>query len=648
MFTRNQEEPQQQLPQPVPVARKSSARMQYKAIAARPPPPPAPAAPTAEQPAVSAAQGGSQLPVPVAGEQSAADLTSLFSLDADDSLIQELLAGIPATAWLPTDPLTSEDWFPDPSSSIITHDNPQPATSAYAASDPAGPAAAGQAGGEQTLDAAASSHPSATTPDARLLASVRAQRETPLISRHSARRGNPLHGFAKKHGIGYAVGNQTALLSPELLSSSPPKARQLRQNPYKYYSPPKHLLPRASKGKRGRNLQLGAQPPHLRSEQPQAADSRAARASAKWEIAQDKRLLRGVRLRRWKDGAAAAARDPSRFGGEDWGSIAEGVNAGGGVFRSARQCRRRWAVMHAHLGATIMDFVDCTPTPQSSAHSTPAAPGGLTPRTVAAAAGGDRAAVPRHVRNLQLAALPKSSPPLAPRLPESDASTGDAAQPQLPSSSPQLPPAGATVDLQSLSMERRWETPAYCQLLADIVQALTSPDSQAAAVVRRHLADSRPKPPANAAPARATPTSTGGKSAGKAAAAGQSARAPVRPQPQPRIQPRAGQATGVRVPSGSLPQPSTLPALAARPAVGADPPVASAPTPAAGAASAAPALAAQPVPDLGSIDQDMNMYLEFIQSLAKDKIDLNSAWTSLFDNGGSTALPLQPGAAAPS
>ncbi|KAJ2133259.1 hypothetical protein GGF48_000335 [Coemansia sp. RSA 921] len=596
---------------------------------------------------------------------STADLTSLFSLDADDSLIQELLAGIPSTAWLPTDPLTSEDWFPDPSSSIITQDTPQqvsgfsvghatPTLALQAGSSVQPSMASLTAPDTSALDVATSMHAS-VTPDTRLLANMRAKRETPLMSR-SSKRSNPLHGFAKKHGVGYAVGNQMALISPELLSSSPPNSKQLRQNPYKYYSPPKHLLPRSTSQK-GRNLMFGKS--HPLSDQPNpvqhksvlqsqlASGSRATQGVVKWEIAQDKQLLCGVRFQRWKNGASA--RDPNQFTATDWEQIAECVNAAG-VVRSARQCRRRWAVMHAHLGATIMDFVDSTPTPQSSAHNTPV-PASVTPRK---SIGDMGAPVPRHVRNLQFAGLPKSSPPLMPtglRPRESAVSV---------QSSPVLP-ALASIDLETLDLEKRWTTPAYCQLLTDIVQALTNPDSQAAAAVRKHMGGGLKTPARAVAEPRAATTSKASKTP-----------RPLAPS-QPRIQPRTSQAKNMRVVSGSsthTPASSVLPAIAAKPApvtkkqakaaVSSQSPAILTQRPAAAtqrsaavtqkpvvapqlaiagsAPTTAPINSVMQAADMGAIDQDMNMYLEFIQSLTKDQIGLSSAWNTLFDG----TLPLNP------
>ncbi|KAJ1999459.1 hypothetical protein H4R26_005057, partial [Coemansia thaxteri] len=198
---------------------------------------------------------------------------NVFTLDGDDKLIQELLAGIPSSAWLPTDPLTSDDWFLDPGSSVITHDSifqlPGPPSLAPRHSDnptlstPRAVSAAGQSNAtampenNKFLEATAGAAGLQTTSDTRVLAGVRPKRDTPLLSGRPAR-GNPLSGFAKKHGVGYAVGNQVAILSPALLSSSPPSARQIRENPYKYYSPPKptHRAQLKTAQLKGRNLML--------------------------------------------------------------------------------------------------------------------------------------------------------------------------------------------------------------------------------------------------------------------------------------------------------------------------------------------------------------------------------------------------------
>ncbi|KAJ2847203.1 hypothetical protein IWW36_003972, partial [Coemansia brasiliensis] len=703
----------------------NTAQIKYKAIAARPPLQPK-QTPPVSQPNSTQLSNLANGQTTVNSEQSAAELTSLFSLDADDSLIQELLAGIPSTAWLPTDPLTSEGWFPDPSSSIITqetqqgHSIDQPAISAVgSATVPASERSTAEnlattsrvlstsSSMTKTLDAA-SSRLSNAAPDARLLASVRSKRETPLISRHNAKRNNPLHGFAKKHGIGYAVGNQMAIISPELLSSSPPKPKQLRQNPYKYYSPPKHLLPRTKGQMKGRNLMLGSKSPlaastrHTQPSQSSEADQRSQRKAstlreqsqtpasesagysrksyAKWEISQDKRLIGGVRFQRWKSGPVP--RDPGQFTISDWESISKCVN-GSGINRSARQCRRRWAVMYAHLGATIMDFVDSTPTPQSSAHSTPVPPSGLTPRNAEVDSGKSAAPVPRHVRNLQLAGLPKSSPPLAPMSQPADSQQQQQQQRQLceteESRSPDLNNAFTgeiPVDLQSLDLDKRWSLPGYCQLLADIVSALTDSDSQAAKIVRKYAAASNVRPDtagiksqlSEPKSSKADVESSGDQQPLQLQSAlGQ--QKPVHRQPQTNPSSGSNILPGNQMPPSSN---GTLPTLVAKslPIPNQQTGTLLASTSGQEAASlaaqqplaiAGPSLTNEALPanapvqgmkaDLATIDQDMSMYLEFIQSLTKDQVYLGSAWDSFFDattsnallpgaNGSSAALPV--------
>ncbi|KAJ2755369.1 hypothetical protein H4S06_003430, partial [Coemansia sp. BCRC 34490] len=421
--------------------------------------------------------------------------------EADDLLIQELLAGIPSTAWLPTDPLTSEGWFTDPLSSLIVQETAQPLTEQQATvagtsnlfqeagvssrpghslADDSGSSFAflqpglatdmlsnheipgGLASSTNLVDAVGQQ--SQTTPDARLAANLRSKKETPLISRTSAKKGNPLSGFAKKHGIGFPVGNQMAILSPALLSSSPPNAKQLRTHPYKYYSPPKPTQRPPHNQTKGRNLLLGRNSPLRIQENPPSASNdmrpanrllssqkdmhmkhmdssggprssrvgsiasvstststhasinvsnnpRGARVGVKWEIALDKLLLRGVRQQRWLD--FTKPRDPNRFSAHDWDIISQGITQGSAVVRNSRQCRRRWAVMHAHLGTAIMDFVDSAPTPQSSAQPTPTSHGELTPDSRINDQQHPRVA-PSHMRNLRLADLPMSSPPFMP------------------------------------------------------------------------------------------------------------------------------------------------------------------------------------------------------------------------------------------
>lgn len=389
-----------------------------------------------------------------------------FVFDAEDEkFIQELLAGIPSggATWLPpTDPLTSEGWFPDPTSSVITQDSffqPPPTTTTDTAT-------AGN------LEAAAANANHKQTPDGRLMATVRSTttKTTPLRSSSTSKRHNPLNGFAKKHGVGYPVGNQLALVSPALLSSSPPSARQLRQDPYKFYSPPQ-------KQPKQQSSSSSSQP----STQQQGGEKKkqkdvatAANNNIKWEISQDKLLLRGVRQQRWlldgkqySPGALVDARDPSQFTTSDWERIARGVSAGAGQTRTGKQCRRRWAMIHMHLGTSIMDFVDSKPTPQSSTRTTPAAN----------QVGGGPVASRNAGRNLRLAELPHSSPPI-PRPP-----------PAVTSKPPKEPEPKQTSEILvdgKLDVEKRWDMPLYCQLLADVVQAISDPQSQAAQVARKH------------------------------------------------------------------------------------------------------------------------------------------------------------------
>ncbi|KAJ2077694.1 hypothetical protein H4R24_004976 [Coemansia sp. RSA 988] len=616
--------------------------------------------------------------------------SELASFDADDTLIQELLAGIPSTAWLPTDPLTSEDWFPDPSSSVITQDYPL-----QTVSQPASEAAFQHSGAETPVgNTAAAAETFAKTPiigssqaptvgcgnkdlpiglGARQTGNARAKQSTPGSSRRSSsnaqQRTNPLSGFAKKHGIGYAVGNQMAILSPELLSSSPPKRKQLMQNPYKYYSPPKPLLPRPSSQTKGRNLGLGTRA--SRPSQPTlAAAAQAAQRQrtgersgvAKWAITQDKLLLRGVRLQRWRHGTA---RDPSRFAGSEWEQISQEVTRGG-VARSARQCRRRWAVMYQHLGNAIMDFVDSTPTPQSSTQSTPALPAGINSGTADSGAQGG----PRYARNLQLSNLPQSSPPLV---------TGGREG---------MPAELAPLDLQSLNIDDRWSTPAYCQLLADVVQALTNPQSKAADVVRRHVSQTDTH---NNNPSELTQGSSSKQADAMASRLVGESVVPSIINGGSLLPPRTSgnapsgqlctnlQNNPSTVASSSLTMPSKPKAALVRPGVriqSSEPlrstsfdthvaasggmdiqtPLITAESTLA-SAGATSGVTSQPVVsgegmglatgslDMGVGDQDLSVYLEFIQSLTSDQIDLNSAWTSLLDDStGNNVASLVSGA----
>ncbi|KAJ2157162.1 hypothetical protein GGF46_004706 [Coemansia sp. RSA 552] len=621
------------------------------------------------------------------------DLTDLFSLDnADNQMIQELLARIPSTAWVPTDPLTSEGWFPDvaPPETVLGSQTQPPdgSSEAYLASDPASlstnasalktadtgmrnmlPAAVPnnaaleatkrrsirprKGAKSTTLDAASSSQLPHATPDARLLASVRSKRgETSLISRGSgAKRGNPLRGFAKKHGVGYAVGNQMAVISPELLSPSPPNARQLRTNPYRYYSPPKHSFPRSAVAKtKGRNLMLGKALPKQQSAEPQkqAATSRGAsviQPRSKWVITQDKLLLHGVRLLRWKDGSPP--RDPGRFTATDWEGIAEGVNAAG-VVRSARQCRRRWAVMHAHLDTAIMDFVDSTPTPQSSAQSTPVAP----PDSACSNTAGVGPSALRHRRNLDLANLPKSSPPLPPTVPGQDA-----LGPPNDRGPSQDQPQGASklgssesFDLQELNIEGRWSEPAYCQLLADVVQAITNPGSEAAAVVRRRMSGLEP--------------AEGSVPRGVSKGAAEVLRQLVEPKSQPA---KAASVPTSRLPSAAVPDLSSLlpicttattattTAAMAQESTGISAPLLVS-TVAEAVVTAQPAMAASTLGmaggmtrttddvDLGNIDQEVDVYTEFLRQLGIGQGTLDNELQSLF---GEASMSLASGAPVP-
>ncbi|KAJ2714965.1 hypothetical protein H4R19_001457 [Coemansia spiralis] len=727
MFVRSQEERQSGVAAPVDGA------------AARPKGAPQRASTTSEQsrqPLDAWFAGG-------VAEMPPAEPCGLFSLEADDSLIQELLAGIPSTAWLPTDPLTSEDWFPDPSSSVITQDYSvrsaeqpcmdaageetllrvaataraehanslassmgtlplPPPPSADASSSGAGASSSSSAaktprlGAVNSLDAT-SSQALHATPDARLMAGVRSKRGTPLMSRNGPKRGNPLSGFAKKHSIAYPVGNQMAILSPELLSSSPPNAAQLRKNPYKYYSPPKHLGPRpAAAQAKGRNLMLGSRGPRATQLQPHPAVARrqravsgasthsaqshtttdgvpgaqlrlgdAARNAAKWDIGQDKLLLRGVRYHRWRDGLPA--RDPSRFVTDDWEQIAVVVSAGG-MPRSARQCRRRWAVMYSHLGSAIMDFVDSTPTPQSSAQSTPA------PHGSAASGAPPTGPPPRHARNLQLAALPQSSPPLAPGAalgcdavgrPPPAVSARPAAPHEPKDSTPllSLPPnlgldlasllAPAEADLQSLDVANRWAAPGYCQLLTDIVHAITNPGSRAADVVRNGVATTakvpaeQPTHPPGAAASKkakskAVVPTTGGGAPGDLVAelSGMLSRASAMSGSQGI--PHSAMPRAAGVPADQL---SVLQSLGPHASTVLPGPLAAVSS-TVGTMTAHPAAGVEGALDLATSDQDMSVYMEFIRSLTADPNDLGGAWSSLFEDPGSSRLSLGAGTGA--
>ncbi|KAJ1890045.1 hypothetical protein LPJ66_007703, partial [Kickxella alabastrina] len=719
-----------------------------------------------------------------------------LTLSEEDSLIQELLAGIPSTAWFPTDPLTSDGWFADPSSSVITQDNlfhytnlpkesgthhvsgksqtqqleqqlqqlqqqqlqqqqlqqqqqqlqqqklqqlqqlqqvqqpqqphqtlqyQQPvslqASSAsnmtnlhakdlldlHALLAEASPAS-GSSSGATSLTAAAASMLTSGAGNQQLtthsnaksqLLSARSKRGSRLLSRGgAAQKGHPLDGFASKHAIGYPVGNQMmSFLSPALLSSSPPNAKQLRTNPYKYYSPPKHThRPLVADHSKARNLMHGLTAPTAPAAAPDTPtqqqsqlppSSSAAPASipvalapnaqkrarsntkgVKWDISQDRLFLRGVRHQRWQVGNPG--RDPDQFTSDDWDSIAQNVTSGG-VTRSARQCRRRWTVMHAHLGATIMDFVDSNPTPQSSAQSTPMSTTSQTPMSKQRP--GMAAGIPQHIRNLQLANLPMSSPPFMPsfaRVQESESGCSSS----VPFSSPQHNPveepalhsspkpvsSPKMVSLDSVDVDRRWQSPAYCQLLADVVQALSNPQSQAAEVVRKcskattattktrtaaeeytgadntfvptallpevSLADTAPLAPL--APATvskgmfvSTATSIGMQDTPNLAALHS---IPVR-------------VTGARSRVGSMGNPvMPVPQLDIK-----STPVAA--TSAAGTDFGS-VLGNNLLPaklDIGALDPDSNIYNQFLQSLVNTQLDLNSNWSAIFGDPSAAA-----------
>ncbi|KAJ2427348.1 hypothetical protein GGF41_001718, partial [Coemansia sp. RSA 2531] len=617
----------------------------------------------------SASAAESSVGLVSAPQQATTDLSgpnAFAALDADDRLIQELLAGIPASAWLPTDPLTSEDWFLDPGSSVFTHDNifppatqqqqqqqPPPLPASSSSSHIPGAFSALLTSGQPTtstippnstsLDAAAAG--SHQAPDMRVLAGVRQKRDTPLLSGRPAK-GNPLSGFAKKHGVGvgYAVGNQVAILSPALLSSSPPSAKQLRQNPYKYYSPPKPVprsQPKSAQSK-GRNLMLGATSKstakHAASSPVKTTGAAAGNArmerpgAVKWEIAQNKALLSGVRQLRWGTRAgghrtAEEARDPSRFVEDDWERIAREVSLTGAQ-RSARQCRRRWAWLHVHLGSSIMEYVDTSPTPQSSAQTTP-----VVPRETEGA--------PTHIRNLRLADLPRSSPPIHPvRLRESRVdSTPDVSVPNTPALDP----------LKERGAESRWDDPAYCQLLADVVQALSDPQSRAAKVVRMFA------PEIAATKAVSTPAPTPIPDSAVAPApifiSAASSSTPAVPPPvgshdlgTQQLMPHLMLAPPVAM---SMPPFSDLPAIAnlvtssAMPLFTSDhhsarlsntPLILPSATKSPAVTAVADDLASH-----GPMDQDLNVYMQFLQSLTNDQIDLGNAWSTLFEGAGGNA-----------
>ncbi|KAJ2554788.1 hypothetical protein EV175_002473 [Coemansia sp. RSA 1933] len=679
----------------------------------------------------------------------------MLPFEADDLLIQELLAGIPSTAWLPTDPLTSEGWFNEPVSSLISQDSAAThsqkghssadiisslehsstvATNSALASLQQGLMADALSCQQETVNSplastslvGASGQSAQATPDARLMASLRAKKDTPLISRHNAKKGNPLSGFAKKHGIGFPVGNQMAILSPVLLSSSPPNAKQLRTHPYKYYSPPKPSQRPSQNQTKGRNLLLGRNSPlriqastrhaskdgrlieaastgqmgvsgtepgddprsnHAISVTSASAHSNAnsssnpgaTRIGIKWEIAQDKLLLRGVRQQRWMD--ITKPRDPNRFLGNDWEVISQGVTIGSDVVRSARQCRRRWAVMHSHLGTAIMDFVDSAPTPQSSAQSTPVPRGGLTPDSRLNDSKPTNAA-PSHVRNLRLASLPMSSPPFIPasgRPRDADTNSPARGSDELvdctQKTSHTQPSTHATdttasssdpvrmlgfLGLDPANPSKRWSSPAYCQFVTDVVQALSNPDSEAAAVVQRYAqpAGSALHTTTDSASVTSLPTATplfslaDKSSDGNAITSGSSRRGsqamPSRLQQQIPAVRGMNETLGkvISTPRSISVDSANLPASAVKPvALGKTQDVVSlgqrlGTLCAADQISKDSATAAGALPnetDTNPMDQDLSVYLEFLQSLTNEQGSLDTAWTTLFDDPRSSS-----------
>ncbi|KAJ1899270.1 hypothetical protein LPJ66_002225, partial [Kickxella alabastrina] len=715
-----------------------------------------------------------------------------LTLSEEDSLIQELLAGIPSTAWFPTDPLTSDGWFADPSSSVITQDNlfhytnlpkesgthhvsdksqtqqleqqlqqlqqqqlqqqqlqqqqlqqlqqfqqlPQPqqphqplqyqqpvslqASSAanmpnlhakdlldlHAFLAEASPAP-GSSSSATSLTATAASmltsgarnqqlttHSNAKS---QLLSAARSKRGSRLLSRGgAAQKGHPLDGFASKHAIGYPVGNQMmSFLSPALLSSSPPNSKQLRTNPYKYYSPPKHThRPLVADHPKARNLMQGLATPaapapapdvptQQQSQLPPSSSTapasipvtltphaqqraRSNTKGVKWDISQDRLFLRGVRHQRWQVGNPG--RDPDQFTSDDWDSIAQNVTSGG-VTRSARQCRRRWAVMHAHLGATIMEFVDSNPTPQSSAQTTPISTASQPP--IAKQRPGMAAGIPQHIRNLQLANLPMSSPPFMPsfaRVQESESGCSSSVPFSSPQhnpieepalhSSPKLISSPKMVSLDSVDVDRRWQSPAYCQLLADVVQALSNPQSQAAEIVRKCSKTSTTTATAKPRTAAEEYTSADNNFVPTALLPEVSLAdtAPLAPLAPAAVSKSMFVSTATSIGMHDTPplaalQNTPVRATAARGRVRSmGNPVMPVPqldiksTPVASTSAAATAfgsvLGNNLLPaklDIGALDPDSNIYNQFLQSLVNTQLDLNSNWSAIFGDPSAAA-----------
>ncbi|KAJ2725769.1 hypothetical protein GGI07_000975, partial [Coemansia sp. Benny D115] len=734
------EPPQQTLPPLQKVARTSSKQSRPKGKERRKPsvklgpgPPKTTAALTGSSAALAAGMGFSDNAPATTGGMAA---STAAPFDNEDALIQELLAGIPPTAWNPTDPLTSEGWFTDAAPSAITHENifhyigphsqqhntggagdrvssqlvsaaPAPAIPSTQALDllkleellaesspvlNAGDSGSSSNTANTTAAANTAAHASVvslakvsenqhaqTTPDSRIQAAARSKREGRITNRNngsSSQKANPLSGFAKKHGVGYpaaaaAGGSAVSHIPPALLSSSPPKARQLRANAYSHFSPPKPPTGRAitpAAHTKNRTIVLETATPNNtpqqhQSKQPSKSTGSTAEAplktpsktqlasiqpgvrvtpkSVRWEISQDKLLLRGVRQQRWCNGHTA--RDPENFTAEDWAVIAQNV-VSSGVTRTARQCRRRWAVMLAHVGSAIMDFVDSTPTPQSSTNTTPVAHGALG----APSRQSDMSAtgVPEHIRNLKLADLPMSSPPFMPafaRIQESESGNSSSVQVSSPNMTTgdelMLHRSERRASLESVDQEHRWQSPAYCQLLADVVQALTNPQSQAAQVVRKYTVQD------NSASRSADAGGAGGLSITSLPEVSLSAVAPVvvsgsilggfgNDSLGKLIEPRdrathiidskarhdvdmlQHQSTKLNVPAQTTTIPaSTLP----------DP--------------AAPVNGLLTTDlDIGTIDPDWSIYNQFLQSLGGGTLDLGGDWSSIFPSTAATPM----------
>ncbi|KAJ2007843.1 hypothetical protein GGI04_001370 [Coemansia thaxteri] len=254
-----------------------------------------------------------------------------------------------------------------------------------------------------------------------------------------------------------------------------------------------------------------------------------------------------------------------------------------------------------------MDFVDGSSTPQSSANTTP-----VVPRET-------DGTPPAHMRNLRLGELPRSSPPIQPtRLRESRIdSTPEASLHNTPTFDPMK--AGGT--------ESRWEDPAYCQLLADVVQALSNPESRAAKVAKLY-ATTAVDTAVSAAKATPVPAST--------------AAIPSATKLQQMAPPQIMATQVVPVPTfADLPAIGSLAVNTALPIFSADHGAIGHNTTPLLLPSATKSPAVTAVADElsvnGPMDQDLSMYMQFLQSLTSDHIDLGCAWSTLFeDTGGNT------------